>query len=326
MPSDRRWAPARPTFAGRVAEYVASMFPPLVQVPTGVIIVLAVHAGLQGLAGTAPIRVGARVVAAAATTVLLMLLLRVQDELKDLGTDAALAAAGDPRFRDRPAVTGRITAADLARLRRVLIAVLVAVNLPLGAVPLAAFAAALIVTLLSGRWFFHPAIAGDLVLAFWTHNPIGLLYGTYTAAVFVQDFGVARLSPGAPVLLVALWLPVAAWEIARKIRAPEEETAYETWSARLGWRTAATVPPLLCVGAAAGLAYVGRASGLGPAYPAALGAAVLLVAGASLRFLRAPSPRTSRLRPYVEVFAAVGSGGLVLALALARGVGWLDAP
>lgn len=315
-------AAPRPTWAGRVAEYVGAMFPPAVQVPTGAILFLAVHVGLQGLAGLAPVRLGPRAAAGAATIVLLALLLRVQDELKDLATDLALARAGDPRFTGRPVVAGRIGAPDLALLRRAVIGALLLLNLPLGfPLPLAPFAVALGATWLSGRWFFWPRIARDLVLAFLTHNPLALLYAAYAAAVFARDLGAERLRPGGAVLLLAVYLPVAAWEIARKVRAPAEETAYETWSSRLGAGPAAALPPALCAASAAGFLWTARACGLGPVYGVAVLAALAGVAAASLRFHLRPSPSTSsRLRAPVELFAAVAAGGLVLALFVARGV------
>ncbi|HVI96639.1 MAG TPA: hypothetical protein VM753_21645 [Anaeromyxobacter sp.] len=316
--------PARATWAGRIADYLQAMFPPAVQLPAAAILFLAVHAGLQGLAGLAPIRLGPRAVAGAATVALLALLLRVQDELKDLATDAALARAGDPRFAARPVVAGRVTPRDLAVLRRAAIAALVLLNLPLGfPLPCAPFAVALGATWLSGRWFFWPRIAKDLVLAFWTHNPLALLYAAYAAAVFARDVGAERLRPGGVVPVLAVYLPVAAWEIARKVRAPEEETAYESWSSRLGWRTAASLPPALCAVSAASFAWTARACGVGLPYAVAVAAALAGVVAASLRFLARPSPRTSaRLRGPVEVFAAVAAGGLVAALVFARGVTW----
>lgn len=317
-------ASPRPTWAGRVADYLAAMFPPAVQVPTGATLFLAVHAGLQGLAGLAPLRVGPRAVAGAATVVLFMLLLRVQDELKDLATDLRLAGAGDARFVSRPVVAGRVTPRDLAVLRRAVLAALVLLNLPLGfPMPLAAFAVALGATWLSGRWFFLPRMAADLVLAFCTHNPLALLYAAYAAAIFARDHGAAHLAPGGAVLVVAVYLPVSAWEVARKVRAPEEETEYETWSSRLGFRAAAALPPALCAASAGGFLWTARACGLGPGYAVAVLAALAGTAAASLRFLLRPSPRTSGgLRAPVELFAAVAAGGLVVALGLARGVTW----
>jgi 4-hydroxybenzoate polyprenyltransferase len=315
--------PRRPTWGGRVAEYLLAMFPPLVNVPAGALLFFAVHAGLQGIAGVAPVVVGPRAIAGAATLVLLALLMRVQDELKDVEADLRLAREGDPRFARRPLALGRVTTADLDALRRIVLGALVALNLPLGfPLPFLAFALALLVTWLSGRWFFWPAMAGNPLLAFATHNPIALLDAGYAAAVFARDLP-GRLEPRAAFVLLAVYLPIAAWEIARKVRAPGEETSYETWSSRLGWQVAGGLPSILCALSAACFARVSRASALGPLYPALVLAALLLVLGSCLRFLARPSARTARLRPAVEIYALVASGGLVLALALSRGVAWL---
>jgi 4-hydroxybenzoate polyprenyltransferase len=306
-----------------VGEYLAAMFPPLVHVPAGVVLFLAVYTGLQGLAGVAPIRLSPRALAGAATLVLLALLLRVQDELKDHATDLRLARQGDPRFADRPLVRGRVTVADLAVLRRVVLAAAVALNLPLGfPLPFLAFALALLATWLSGRWFFWPAMAGNLLLAFATHNPIALLDAAYAAAVFARDFP-GQLSAGAALVLLAVYLPIAAWEIARKVRAPGDETSYPTWSSLLGWQVAGGVPSVLCAVSAACFARISRACGLGPAYPLLLLLALAAVLVACTRFLLAPSARTANLRPAVEAYAVASAGGLTLALALSRGVAWL---
>lgn len=310
-----------------MADYLAVMFPPLVHVPAGAVLFLAVHAGAQGLAGSAPLAFGPRAVAGAATLVLLALLMRVQDELKDLDTDRRLAREGDARFVGRPAVVGRISEADLHRLRRAVLAAAIALNLPLGfPLPLAPFAVALLATWLSGRWFFWPAMARDLVLAFATHNPIALLYAAYAASVAAADLGPNALRPRVVLVLLAVYLPIAAWEIGRKVRPPGAETSYETWSSRLGWRAAGALPALLCAGSAACFAAVARAAGrgLGPGYGygLALGAALALVILSCARFLRAPSPRSANLRPAVEAYAVVASAGLVLALALHRGIAW----
>jgi len=315
---------SRPTWAGRVADYLGAMFPPLVHVPAGALLFLAVHLGVQGLAGTAPLVLGPRALLGAATLVLLALLMRVQDELKDLEADRRLAREGDPRFTARPTVAGRISAADLERLRRGALALAVALNLPLGfPLPLVPFAAALLATWLSGRWFFWPAMKHDLVLAFATHNPIALLYAAYAASVAARDVGAGALRPGVLLVLLAVYLPVAAWEIGRKVRPPEAETSYETWSARLGWRAAGALPAVLAAGSAACFAAVSRASGLGAAYPAVLLAALAVVVLACARFLLAPSPRSADLRPAVETYAVLASGGLALALAAERGLAWL---
>src|SRR5205807_943508 len=89
---------------------------------------------------------------------------------------------------------------------------------------------------------FCPAISKKLVLAFATHNPLALAVSGYVVAVFVRDFGAAALTGWTGPLMVALWAPVAAWETARKVRVPADETEYETYSKALGWKAAALVP------------------------------------------------------------------------------------
>jgi 4-hydroxybenzoate polyprenyltransferase len=269
------------------------------------------------------VTVGPRAIAGAITLVLLALLMRVQDELKDLDTDLRLAREGDPRFLHRPVVLGRVRPADLHLLRRLLLAALVLLNLPLGfPLPSVPFALALLATWLSGRWFFWPAMAGNLLLAFATHNPIALLDAAYAAAVFARDWP-GRLGPAAALVLLAVYLPVAAWEIARKVRAPGDETSYQTWSSRLGWQVAGGLPSILCALSAACLARVSRGSGLGPAYPLMVLAVLVVVLAACTRFLLRPSSRSANLRPAVELFAIATSAGLVVAVALTRGVAWL---
>jgi len=300
------------------------MFPPAVNVPAGFVLFAAVYAGAQAVGSRGPLELGPRFLPGAVTLVLLAFLMRVQDELKDLDTDLALARAGDARFADRPVVRGRVSAADLDRLRRVLLAVLALLNVALGfPLPLLAFAAALLATWLSGRWFFYPAMARSLPLAFATHNPIALLDAAYAAAVAARDLGPGRVGPGAAAVVLGAYLPLAAWELARKVRAPADETAYETWSSRLGWRTAGALPALLCAASAACLGWTAVAAGAPFAYLGVLGLALALVAGACLRFLRAPSARTAHLRPAVEAFAVLAAGGLATALALGRGVHFL---
>jgi hypothetical protein len=160
------------------------------------------------------------------------------------------------------------------------------------------FLLALSVTWLSGRWFFWPPMARDLVLAFATHNPMALLYAAYAAAVLARELGPAQVRADAAILLLAVWLPVAAWEVARKIRAPDEETAYETWvlTAGLAHRRGAPAASLRRV--RRGLLLRRPRGAARPVYPTVLGAALLVLA-AFLRF-RLSRPRAPR---------GCGSGG-----------------
>ena len=307
--------------ATRMATYVREMFPPAVMVPSGVANALAIHLGLQALAKGGGLRVTWRLVLAALSVVLTMLLLRVYDELKDAASDAALARAGDPRFASRPVVDGRVTLRDVVTLRWLVTALLVIVN---GAMvhplPWAAFALLMAAAWGSLNWFFWPAVSRSLLLAFATHNPISLVVSAYVVAVYVADEGWGNLPVTGTALVVGLWLPVAAWEIARKIRLPADETEYETYSRRLGMRPAALLVAALAGGCAGALFLVSRAAGLGIAYDAALALVTLLLLARVGLLVARPTPARAALRPFAELLGAVATGGLLAAAVVSRGV------
>ena len=70
-----------------------------------------------------------------------------------------------------------------------------------------------------------------------THNPIVAVVFLHASAVFAaeQDLGLRQLEwPASALLILMFWGALFSWEIARKIRAPEEENAYVTYSPPLG--------------------------------------------------------------------------------------------
>jgi 4-hydroxybenzoate polyprenyltransferase len=324
-PAERTSAAPRPPRAssvGRLAEYLAEMFPPAVLVPFGVANFFAVYFALEATTRPGPLALGWRAAAGAASAVLLTLLMRVYDELKDVETDLRLGRAGDPRYKDRAIVTGRVRVEDIVRLRWTVTAAVFALNAPLGApLPLAAFLVTFFAMWLSFHWFFAPSISKSLILAFVTHNPISILLLGYIVAVYARDFGWADLDrEAAAALVLGLWAPVAAWETSRKIRVPEDETSYQTYSLVLGWRTAALVPAGFVALSAALLVFVARRAGLGWGFPAVVLAAGAVAVGRCLLFRIAPSRARAKLEPFAQLYALAANVGLVAALALARGV------
>lgn len=297
----------------RVGAFLQHMFPPLVTVPLGAANFASIYLGVQALAGQTPLRLTWRAGLGAASTVLFMLLMRVYDELKDAPADLRLGRAGDPRYANRPIVTGRITLDDLAALRWLITAALVLLNLPLGfPLPFAAFAVLFALMWLSFKWFFWPAMSRNILLAFLTHNPIALALGAYIAALAVVEFDLHPPFDQTAQLLLGLWMPAAAWETSRKIRMPCDETEYQTYSKVLGPRVAALLPAIFVAVSVAVL---------GPLafriHPALLGlfvlAAMIPVAG-SLLFILAPTARRANLRPLSELYATLLTVSWIAAL------------
>jgi hypothetical protein len=165
------------------------------------------------------------------------------------------------------------------------------------------------------RWFFLPDVMRPrLLLTLATHNPViaVLLLHLVVIAAEARGRGLGDLDRGALLPLVVIyWAPVFAWEIARKIRSPGEEDAYVTYSRLFGPAGA-----VLLVAAAQTLALglglrLGHVHGLHAAWSACAGGGWAIAQAAHVRFLLRPDARSSRLRPFAELFfLAVLLGGL----------------
>jgi 4-hydroxybenzoate polyprenyltransferase len=309
--------------ATRIRLYLAEMFPPQLMGTFAALHFLAIWFSLQALGGLRPLRLTWTSMRGVATVVLFLLLMRTYDELKDLKTDLALGRAGDPLYRDRVLVTGAVRPDDVRALRWVVTLALIALNLqPWPAWSSLAFWILFGVTWLSFHWFFWSKVSRNLLLAFVTHNPISLLLGAYVVALFADEFGLSRVSTSAIPLLLGLWMPLAAWETSRKIRVPEDETTYQTYSRLLGWRVAAALPAAFVTAAAVCLLWVGKAAGLGNALPVLIGAAWAVVVARCALFRFAPSRRRANLKPWAMLFAAVSNAGLAIAAGVSKGVIW----
>jgi 4-hydroxybenzoate polyprenyltransferase len=307
---------------GRLADYLVALFPPWSHVPLGLGLFGWVHFALQASAGHPVLTVTPRFWAGAATVVLFTLLLRVYDELKDADHDIGLARAGDTRYTRRPIVTGHVTIPDLVALRWAITVALIGLNVWMGLSVLVAFSAVFAWTWLSFRWFFWPKMSKNLLAAFATHNPMVLATTVYTMVVFSSELGAL---PGWPILLcllVASWMPFAAWEIARKLRLPEDETDYQTYSKMFGVRAAAVLPTLFVVAATAALVPIAAASRLGRGYLLVLLVATVAVVGASARLVLAPSRRATRMQPIAELYLSIVALGFPIAAAISHGVSW----
>lgn len=315
---------SNPGRAARILVFLGAMFPPLSMIPAGVSQFFALYLGLQVLGGVAPLRVRPSAFAGALVVVLFALLMRVYDELKDVETDLRLGRAGDPKYRDRPIVTGAIRIEDLVFLRWTVTILLVAAAAVVGSpVVWGAFGLAFVAMWLSSRWFFWPAIQESLILAFVTHNPLTVLVQLFAASVLFEHVPVEPFRVPNLLLLLALWAPVAAWEISRKIRRPEDETDYETYSKALGWKVASLLPAALVAFSAGGLAWLMSGTSLPPWVSGVLAAAGALPIGACLLFRIAPTTRRAEaLRPLVEVYAGAATIFVPCAMAVRFGVSW----
>lgn len=171
----------------------------------------------------------------------LWLILRLMDELKDEAIDREL-------FPHRPLPSGRVASSDIKRTLAGAIILYFTAHLPAGT----AFWTALFVlaySVLMFRRFFAPELLRkSLIVTLLTHNPIVPLMLGQGFAIFAAAHGLSlkelRWDLIVP-FIVMLWFPLLAWELARKIRSPDEETVYVTYSQLFG--------PMGAVGITAGI-------------------------------------------------------------------------
>jgi len=304
----------------RIWRYLLVMFPPHFMLLSGVAKFYAVYFSLQALASGEAVHVTLPSLAGAFSIVLFSLLMRIYDEMKDAEADIRLGRAGDPRYKDRPIVTGAVTLEDLVVLRWLTTVLLIVINAPLSGWPLTGFAVLFLVTWTSFKWFFWPRISRHLLLAFLTHNPLGLFFGGYIVAVFAGDFGIDSVDARALLLMLVFWAPLGAWETSRKIRAPEDETDYQTYSQIFGWKRAPFVPvAFIILGTASAILLSGQ-MGLSWVFPAVVTVASLIPIYRCIGFRLSPSRKTANLQPFVELYAVVMDLGLLLAVLVSRGL------
>jgi len=304
----------------RIWRYLLVMFPPHIMLLSGVAKFYAAYFCLQALVSEESVHMSLRSTGGAISIVLFSLLLRIYDELKDAKADIRLGRAGDPRYKNRPIVTGAVTIEDLAVLRWVVTALLVVINVPMGGWSVIGFAVLFAVTWLSFKWYFWPAISGNLLLAFITHNPITLFFGGYIVAVYAGDYGIQSIDAWVLVLLLAFWAPLGAWETSRKIRAPEDETDYQTYSKVFGWKLAPFVPIAFIVLGTTCMVFLSDRMGLNWVLPAVVVLASCVPVFRCIAFRISPSDRTAVLQPFVELYAVAMDLGLLVAILVSRGL------
>ena len=301
----------------RLLAYIRVMFPPGRMLATGAAFFLSVYLGLQAVAGATPVTLGWPAVVGIASTVLWMLLVRLSDDLTDADADRRLAAAGDSRFRHRPTVTGAVTKHDLQRLSKMALAALLGLNVTLGvSVALAGCLIGWVVTWLGFHWFFVDRWARNPgPLAYLARKGLTVLVAAYAAAVYVDQAGWTLTWWTVP-LLLAPCAGVAAWEVGRKIRLPDDETAYGTYSNAVGWRGATALAGAFVAASWIALLLVARAAQAGTVYATLLSSAALLAIGACARMLLRPTRQRARLGPWMQLYGAATHGGLALFLTL----------
>lgn len=157
------------------------------------------------------------------------LLIRIMDEFKDYEDDLK-------NFPDRPLPSGKVEKRDLKFLGGFCVFMVLFLSSTSGTLLVWAFIT-LIFTGLMLKWFFiEDIMRKNLPLAFITHHPI-VLFNFIYLILACQQMNPAVGSEKWHYIL-PLCLIYTNWEVMRKIRAPEQETQYTTYSKIMGPRPA----------------------------------------------------------------------------------------
>ena len=157
--------------------------------------------------------------------------LRIADDFKDYELDCRL-------FRERPLPSGRVRKKDLGIFIGLLIAATVLLNVIfMNNIPFFVFL--YVYGTLMSMWFFQKKkIQKSLPLALVTHNPVQMILNIYIISFTVIKYGLNALTLTTVLAAFTLYFPALIWEISRKIKAPEDETEYVTYSKLFGYRRA----------------------------------------------------------------------------------------
>lgn len=158
-----------------------------------------------------------------------LLWLRIADDFKDYELDKRL-------FAFRPLPSGRVTKTDL----RIFATILISFTLLMNFLFMKNFIFCFILYTygsLMAVWFFQKhKIAKSLPLALVTHNPVQILLNLYVISYTIMKYKLPILDITNFMAVLTLYFPALIWEISRKIRAPEEETEYVTYSKLFGYK------------------------------------------------------------------------------------------
>lgn len=176
-----------------------------------------------------PFKVSYVIICASVSMMFFLLLLRIMDEFKDYPDDLI-------NYPNRPLPSGRVKLSDLKFLYYINILILIFLNIFFPTLWIPSIVV-FIYSLLMLKWFFiEEKMRKSLPLALISHHPIVFLYFYY---IFEASQGVNHyLEWKSLIYLTPLALTFTNWELSRKIRRPQDEDNYVTYSQLLGHKGA----------------------------------------------------------------------------------------
>lgn len=211
----------------RLNIYFKEMYPFFTRLLLGFIVFGEIYFILLLNYGITDFSLGIQEIVGGITVFGFLMFLRIADDFKDYESDKRL-------FPDRAFPSGKVYKKDL----NIVVAVDLAVLTILNAVFMNNFLFYLFLMaygILMSLWFFQKhKISKSLPLALVTHNPVQMVLNLYIISFCCIKYELYPFTLTSFLVLMTLYFPALIWEIARKIRAPKDETEYTTYSKLFG--------------------------------------------------------------------------------------------
>lgn len=215
----------------RLNIYFKEMYPIIPRLFLGALVFLEIHFIVLLNHGVTEFHFGIQEVICGFTIFSFLCWLRIADDFKDYQLDCRL-------FASRPLPSGRVKKKDLA----VFVSLLIAFTLIINFIFLNNFIFCFILYTygsLMAVWFFQKhKIQNSLPKALLTHNPVQLIMNIYVISFTVIKYHITAIDLTNILAAFTLYFPALIWEVSRKIRAPEDETEYVTYSKLFGYKRA----------------------------------------------------------------------------------------
>ncbi|MFK7786759.1 MAG: hypothetical protein AB8B56_16690 [Crocinitomicaceae bacterium] len=284
----------------RLAVYFTERFPILVYIPFSIILYLCLSFLVQLISGVDPI-IDQYDVAGCLTAFLFMLLVRTFDDIKDVDLDHDI-------FPDRPVSRGAVLIQDVYGLAIFSFCSLVLINVLIAPASIWVFVGVMIYALGTFKYFFTEELhIRKPWVAMITHQPLPLsivfvlIHIALASGVEYNDFELNHLY-----LLLTFALPVTAWEVSRKIKAPSQEIdRYATFSRILGPKGASIIPLILYVISAGSSMFLADHLDLDMSYFVLVGVYIVAASIVYIRFIAKPIPERNILKNVAMIYTGL---------------------
>ncbi|MDO4701889.1 MAG: UbiA family prenyltransferase [Erysipelotrichaceae bacterium] len=209
--------------------YFSVMFPILPRLFLGLIVFNEIYFLVLLNYGITSFHIGLQELIGAYTIFAFYMWLRIADDFKDYELDKRL-------FKERPLPSGKVKKSDLIFVCSIVLLVSVILN-AMYMNNFIFFVVLHIYGYLMSKWFFKKnKIQSSLPLALITHNPVQIFVNIYVISFTCIKYQLHPFSLTTCLVAFTLYFPSLIWELSRKIRAPQEETEYVTYSKLFGYK------------------------------------------------------------------------------------------